>query len=559
MKAGFKVGMTVGARLGLGFAWVLLLLLVVTVFGLYNMAQMQQRFLDVVSVNNPEAKLVTEMIGTVQERSISLRNLMLQGGADDIEREAAYIGQQTKKYQVAEQQLSKMFDSAANTAPEERAALPKIRAQADAAQKLIDQAVEMGLKREAYELAQFLREEYLPAQKKWQAELTALSNLEEQQNQAAAVASSSAYLAARWLMLVTSAVGIVTALLGATWITRNLLRKLGGEPDYAVAIVGQIANGDLAVHIDTRDGDQDSLLAAMTVMRDKLAAIVMQVRTGSETISTASTEIARGNLDLSGRTEQQAGSLEETASSMEQLNSTVKQNAENASQANKLAVAASDVAVQGGTIVAQVVATMESINASSQKVVDIISVIDGIAFQTNILALNAAVEAARAGEQGRGFAVVASEVRSLAQRSASAAKEIKVLIGDSVSKVATGSHLVEQAGSTMTDIVTSIQRVTDVMAEITSANLEQSSGIEQVNEAIIQIDDMTQQNAALVEQAAAAAQSLQDQASNLIELVSVFQLDGRQLGMAASPSQGPSPRTIDVTPPQRQLPGRMAA
>jgi methyl-accepting chemotaxis protein len=551
-----KAGMKVGTRLGLGFAWVVVLLVAVTVFGLYNMAQMQRRFLDVVSVNNPETKLVGEMIETVQERSISLRNLMLQGGADDIEKEAAYIGAQTKKYLAAEQQLRKMFDTEANTSAEEKAALPRVKAQADAAHKLIEQAVDMGLKREAYELAQFLKEEYLPVQKKWQVELSALGNLEEQQNQDAARVSTSAYETARWLMLVTSIVGVVTALLTALWITRNLLRKLGGEPDYAVAIAGRIADGDLVVQIDTRNGDQDSLLAAMKVMRDKLAAIVMQVRVGSETISTASIEIARGNLDLSTRTEQQAGSLEETASSMEQLNSTVRQNADSALEANKLAVAASDVAVQGGSVVAQVVVTMESINASSQKVVDIISVIDGIAFQTNILALNAAVEAARAGEQGRGFAVVASEVRSLAQRSASAAKEIKVLISDSVGKVATGSKLVEQAGTTMHDIVASIQRVTDVMSTITSANTEQSSGIEQINEAIIQIDDMTQQNAALVEQAAAAAQSLQDQAGHLTELVSVFKLHGHQ---AVAPAVRPSMRTIDITPSRPTLPDVMAA
>ena len=542
-------GMKVGTRLGLGFAWVVLLLVLVTVFGLYNMDQMQRRFLEVVTVNNPESKLVSEMAETVQERSISLRNLMLQGGADDIEREAAYIKAQTQKYLAAEQKLRKMFDAESGTQPEEKAALPKIKAQADAAHKLIDQAVDLGLKREAYELAQFLKEDYLPVQKKWQAELTALSTLEERQNVDAARDSTTAYDAVRRLMLVTSAIGIVTALLAAVWITRNLLKKLGGEPDYAVSIAGQIADGDLAVQIDTKKGDQESLLAAMRVMRDKLAAIVTQVRTGSETISTASTEIARGNLDLSARTEQQAGSLEETASSMEQLNSTVKQNAENALQANQLAVAASDVAVQGGSIVSQVVATMESINASSQKVVDIISVIDGIAFQTNILALNAAVEAARAGEQGRGFAVVASEVRSLAQRSSAAAKEIKTLIDDSVSKVDVGSKLVGQAGSTMEEVVSSVKRVTDIVGEISSASQEQSTGIEEVNRAIAQMDESTQQNAALVEEAAAAAQSLQEQAGKLAELVSVFNI-GNTAGLSA-PAAKTLRRTVDINPAPR--------
>ena len=549
-----KAGMKVGTRLGLGFAWVVALLVLVTTMGVYNMHAIQAQFLDVVTINNPESRLVTEMAETVAERSISLRNLMLQGSADDIEKEAAYIKTQTQKYLAAEKKLKEMFDTLPGTIAEEHAALPKIKAQADAGHKLIDQAVDLGMKREAYELAQFLKEEYLPTQKKWQAELRALNDIEDRLNETSASSSVQAYELARALMLVTSAIGIATALIAAVWITRNLLKKLGGEPDYAVTIAGQIADGNLAVPIDLKDGDHSSLMAAMCIMRDKLAGIVAQVRTGSDAINIATSEIARGNFDLSARTEQQAGSLEETASSMEELNSTVRQNAEHTEQANTLALAASDVAVKGGSIVSQVVETMDSINASSQKVVDIISVIDGIAFQTNILALNAAVEAARAGEQGRGFAVVASEVRSLAQRSASAAKEIKVLIGDSVEKVGAGSKLVGEAGATMAQIVTSIKHVTDVMTEITNANKEQSSGIEQVNEAIIQIDDTTQQNAALVEQAAAAAQSLQRQAAQLTELVSIFRVDARQLALATqSEAEVVSRRTIDVTPTQQAL------
>jgi methyl-accepting chemotaxis protein len=259
-------------------------------------------------------------------------------------------------------------------------------------------------------------------------------------------------------------------------------------------------------------------------MNDSLMTTVGQVRLGTETISTASREIANGNADLSARTEAQASSLEQTTSSMEELTSTVKQNAENARQANQLVVSASDVATRGGDVVGQVVETMGSIKESSRKIVDIIGVIDGIAFQTNILALNAAVEAARAGEQGRGFAVVASEVRSLAQRSAAAAKEIKTLIGDSVEKVDVGSRLVDQAGRTMDEIVTSVRHVADIMNEIASASAEQSSGIEQVNRAVSQMDEMTQQNAALVEQAAAAAASMQDQAVTLAQAVAVFRL-----------------------------------
>jgi methyl-accepting chemotaxis protein len=294
-----------------------------------------------------------------------------------------------------------------------------------------------------------------------------------------------------------------------------------------------VADGDLTGTIVVTSKDETGqLLQALQDMNNGLVRIVTQVRMGTDTIATASSQIATGNLDLSSRTEEQASSLEETASSMEELTSTVKQNADNARQSNQLAMTASEVAVRGGAVVSQVVETMGSINDSANKIVDIIGVIDGIAFQTNILALNAAVEAARAGEQGRGFAVVASEVRNLAQRSASAAKEIKTLIDDSVEKVGTGSRLVNEAGATMGEVVESVRRVTDIMSEITAASQEQTDGIEQINQAVMQMDQVTQKNAALVEEAAAAAESLQDQASNLLQVVSVFKLDGNALALS---------------------------
>jgi methyl-accepting chemotaxis protein len=314
----------------------------------------------------------------------------------------------------------------------------------------------------------------------------------------------------------------------------------------AVKIADAVAKGDLTQHIEVKSSDEvGQLLQALKEMNESLAGIVGEVRGTTESITTASREIAQGNNDLSQRTEQQAASLEETASSMEELTSTVKQNTENARHANQLAGSASDIAVKGGQVVNEVVDTMASINTSSKKIVDIISVIEGIAFQTNILALNAAVEAARAGEQGRGFAVVAGEVRNLAQRSAAAAKEIKVLIGDSVDKVDIGSKQVDQAGATMNEIVTAVKRVTDIMAEIAAASDEQSAGIEQVNQAIMQMDNVTQQNAALVEEAAAAAESMQGQTEVLMNAVSIFKLG---TGRAMKPATVARPAIVHRTP-----------
>ena len=367
------------------------------------------------------------------------------------------------------------------------------------------------------------------------------------------------------VLAVAIGVALVAGIIGGLVITRGLLKELGGEPGYAKSVATRISQGDLTVEVQTKPTDSGSLLYVMKQMAQNLRTLVGEVSGGAHTVSDTSAQIAQGNLDLSQRTEEQASTLEETASSMEELTSTVTQNAQNARQASQLAVGAAEVARKGGQVVGQVVSTMTGISESSRKIADIISVIDGIAFQTNILALNAAVEAARAGEQGRGFAVVAAEVRNLAQRSAAAAKEIKVLIGDSVDKVQTGTRLVDDAGKTMEEIVTSVKKVSDLIAEIAAASQEQSSGIEQVNTAITQMDQVVQQNASLVEEATAATESMKEQASSLLQTVARFKLGTEQPAYAslhAIAPRRPAPSTGGPSPIKVRLaanPGPLVA
>ncbi|MBV8657131.1 MAG: MCP four helix bundle domain-containing protein [Burkholderiales bacterium] len=514
--------MKVGQRLALGFALVLVFLVVVTVVGIMRMAQIQNRLDHVVGVNNVVTRLVIDMRNNVSDRVTSLRVLTLMTDADAMEPELNRFKEQTAKYDELQKKLSAQF--ATESSPEEKALLAQVKDSEGVAMPAIAKASEMWLANKAEDATKVMIKEIKPAQKKWMAALDQLAALEDKLNAQVQTDAAAGYASARNFMIIMGVLAVLISIGAAYVITRGLLKQLGGEPDYTASIAGSIAKGDLSISINTSSTDKDSLLVEMKEMRDSLVDIVGQVRTGTETIGTASREIAAGNIDLSSRTEMQASSLEKTASAMEELTSTVKQNADNAREANQLAANASDVAIKGGQVVSEVVETMSSINTSANKIVDIIGVIDGIAFQTNILALNAAVEAARAGEQGRGFAVVASEVRNLAQRSAGAAKEIKALIDDSVEKVGAGTKLVNQAGLTMDEVVAAVRRVTDIMSEIANASQEQSAGIEQVNRSIIEMDGMTQQNAALVEEAAAAAQSLQDQAAELARVVSIFKL-----------------------------------
>jgi methyl-accepting chemotaxis protein len=530
---------TIGARLGMGFGVTFALMVVLTGLAINRVGSIDDTLSHVNDVNNVKQRHAINFRGSVHDRAIAVRDVVLAPDAAAVQVQVNKIKALDDNYQRSAGPLDALFNGAVTA--DEKAALAGIKDTERRVQPLIAKVIELRNADKLPEATSLLAQQAAPAFVDWLASVNKLIDLEEKMSQEATAGARALSGSFFTWMLVLCAVAIAAGVASAWFIGRGLLRQLGGQPDYAAGIVTSIAAGDLSVPIVTAKDDRTSLLFAMKGMRDSLVEIVAQVRAGTQTIATASTEIAAGNMDLSSRTERQAGTLEETASSMEELTSTVRQNADNARQANVLAESASEVAVRGGAVVAQVVETMASINESSTKIVDIIGVIDGIAFQTNILALNAAVEAARAGEQGRGFAVVATEVRSLAQRSASAASEIKALIGSSVERVEAGARLVDEAGTTMEEIVTSVKRVTDIMAEISHASQEQSTGIESVNRAVGEMDEATQQNAALVEQATSAAASLQNEAQTLASVVSVFKLDAQQAA-AHQPVKAPAPR-----------------
>ena len=513
------LNLAIGLRLGLGFGLVMLLLVAIMGVSFIAMSSMQKDIDAILQDQYNKVTLATEVKYNVAQVHQLLRSAILA---------AEYQGEGAVARQIAPLRTrNAVIMTALGLAPAD--VIVKASAIDEANQKELFALLNAGSLTEARSL---LNATIRLSEKDFVTALSALVDTQSAKMAQSAASSRAAASAARANILVLGVAAMLLGSLAAFFIVRGLLRQLGGEPVYARSITARIADGDLTVDIDTTHGDDDSLLQALKTMRDKLAALVGQVRGGTDSMALISAEIADGNQDLSTRTEHQASALEETASSMEELTSTVAQNADNASRANVLAAEASDVARRGGAVVARVVDTMSAIERSSAKIGDIIGVIDSIAFQTNILALNAAVEAARAGEQGRGFAVVASEVRNLAQRSATAAREIKGLINDSVQQVRAGGALVDEAGTTMTAIVGSVHKVAEIMAEITAASAEQTEGIGQVNRAIIEMDGVTQQNAALVEQAAAAAATMQEQAAALARVVNVFKLGGR-LAIAA--------------------------
>ena len=520
----------IGTRLGIGFGSILAILVVVIVsanaLNYRNKAELLTG-LALAGEKNTQASL---MKSAMLETGIAMRNIGLQGDVGLMQVEEGKVREHRKVYDGARGKLASLGLSDSEKAL--LANIAKVDGEVDAAFK---EAMGQVLAFNSEGAAKVIATRIDPLNKKTLADINKLLDLQHVAQQSFMDGSLAADARLMLVLFILGGAAVAIGAWCAIFITRSITVPLSG----ALAVAQKVAAGELTSRVVVEGKDETSALQqALKDMNESLVKTVSDVRNGTETITVASREIASGNADLSARTETQASSLEETASSMEELTSTVKQNADNARQANQLAVSASSVAQQGGKVVAQVVDTMGSIKDSSRKIVDIIGVIDGIAFQTNILALNAAVEAARAGEQGRGFAVVASEVRNLAQRSAGAAKEIKGLIGDSVDKVDAGSRLVDEAGQTMGLIVTSIRQVADIMGEITAATQEQSHGIEEVNQAIAQMDQMTQQNAALVEEAAAAAESMQDQAQKLADAVSIFKLGSEhQQVQAAIPAQ----------------------
>jgi methyl-accepting chemotaxis protein-1 (serine sensor receptor) len=516
--------MTVRARLALAFGGLAALLLLVAGLSLNALGNANERFETYVNGINARANAAAHVRTAVDRRAIAARNLVLLTQAAELAEEKTQVLRAHEDVQTNLAQLNKLIASATDASDKARSLIAEIDRIERAYGPVALSIVELALNGKQPEAIAKMNAECRPLLAALVKASSDYAEYTESHAQQLTQAAAAQYASQRNVLVAACVLAFVAAAAAGLLITRSLTRALGAEPAELSRAAQRVAEGDLSPIPHTAQAPAGSVIASLAAMQASLARIVGEVRSASDSIATGSSEIATGNADLSQRTEEQASNLQQTAASMEQLTSTVQNNAETAKQANQLAVTASACAAQGGEAVNQVVATMEGIASSSKKIADIIGVIDSIAFQTNILALNAAVEAARAGEQGRGFAVVASEVRSLAQRSANAAKEIKTLISDSVEQVEVGARQVNDAGQQMASIVAQIRHVSQFIEDISQATAEQTSGISQVGDAVTQLDQVTQQNAALVEESAAAAESLRHQAARMAEVVSVFKL-----------------------------------
>jgi methyl-accepting chemotaxis protein len=520
----FRVHPSVGRRLGLGFAALVALMCAMATVAALGSGSLGRHLGQIIEINNPKTDLAHQLLGEINEMAILARSIALLTDLREIDAEIKAMDAALARYKQAEEALGGLVGGDDGT-PDEKRLMALIKESHAKTMPEIKDAVRNGREGANVEAVMTLTMRVKPAETLWRRQVAELIQHEANNNQAAFDVAQGVQRQTLNVVLGVTALAVALGVLLAWRITRSVTHPIQS----AIRVAERIAEGDLSSTVATHSRDEiGRLLQAIAGMQDRLRTLVGDIRESAESISTASVEIATGNHDLSHRTEQQAASLQKTASSMEQLTGTVRHNADSAKQADQLASSASETAARGGAVVEQVVNTMADISASSKKIADIIGVIDGIAFQTNILALNAAVEAARAGEQGRGFAVVAGEVRSLAQRSAEAAKEIKALISASGERVDSGAKLVTDAGTTMREIVASIQRVTDIMSEITASTSEQSNGIGHVSGEVNQLDQMTQQNASLVEESAAATESLKEQAQRLALAVRAFRLRGEE-------------------------------
>jgi methyl-accepting chemotaxis protein len=516
--------MRVKTKLAIGFGMLTAALLIVATLSIAALSEANERFTTFVNGINARAALAESIRTAVDRRAIAARNLVLVTTPGDLQLEKDAVSQAHADVQRDLQRFNEMISRASDVSDDVRSRVVEINRVEALYGPVALKIVELALKGQHDEAIARMNRDCRPLLAALVKATQDYSNLTHENESRLIAESAQSYAFSRTLMIAVCVIAVLCAIAAGVVITRGILHTLGAEPAALNDVAHRIASGDLSPVLEAERAPTNSVLASMGTMQKNLVELISGVRASAETIASGSTQIAAGNVDLSARTEEQAASLEETASSVEELTVTVRQNAEHAQQANALSDNASSVALQGNTAVSKMVETMSQISARSEKIATITSTIEGIAFQTNILALNAAVEAARAGEEGRGFAVVAAEVRSLAQRSSTAAKEIKELIEASVERISEGSSLAGQAGTTMNDVLSAVAKVRDIMSEIASASNEQSRGIEQLSMAIAQMDQVTQQNAALVEESAAASQSLDEQGRRLTEAVSFFRI-----------------------------------